>query len=403
VAYTQHIDDELMRISALPPAELLNGLVDHIRRKVDDQRVLAAVSGGVDSTVATLVTIRALGHRVTPIFIDTGFMRLGEPEQVKENFDRVSETKLAIVDMRERFYSCVKGIVDAEQKRLAFRETFYSTLKELAQRDAATLLVQGTIAPDWIETTGGIKTQHNVLSQLGVSTEAKYGFKLLEPLAYLYKDQVRALGKHLGLPDEFIMRQPFPGPGLLVRVPGEFSEAKLRVLRRATRIVEEKLAPLGASQWFAAIFNAAQRTDQQFVTASDNWLFTEKVTGVKGDVRAYGGLMGIGPSAKMSPKDFDNRVYELYSDANTCLRELMNGSTEYFRLCIRMAAKNDEPVGYSVVVRAVKTSDFMTADVLRPTYSTLKFLAEEVLESEPTIRDVYYDVTPKPPATIEYE
>ncbi|PSN96240.1 hypothetical protein B9Q04_03880 [Candidatus Marsarchaeota G2 archaeon BE_D] len=396
-------DEELLKASALPPSKLVEELTRLVRQKADGESVLAAVSGGIDSMVAALVTIRALGERVHPVFIDTGFMREGEAGEVKSSFDLVSPRKLRVIDAKERFYASVKGIRDAEKKRLAFRETFYSVLRDLTHEMNVGLLVQGTIAPDWIETTGGIKTQHNVLRQLGIRTEEKFGFRLLEPLAYLYKDQVRALGEQLGLPQAFISRQPFPGPGLLVRVPGEVTRIKIDLLRAITAVVEEKMNGLGGSQWFAAIFDAANKRDQPLVSEADNWVFTQRVTGVKGDARVYGGLIGVGPSAKTSPREFDNKAYRLYMDANTLLREVLNTSDEFFRVCVRLAAKHDSPQGYSIVIRAVKTSDFMTADVLRPNFPTLKYLAEETLEIHPDIRDVYYDVTPKPPATIEYE
>lgn len=396
-------DEELLRASALPPQRLLEELVKLVRERASGQTVVAAVSGGIDSTVAALIAVRALGERVHPVFVDTGFMREGEPQQVKAGFDSVSPVKLEIVDAQQRFYDAVKGLRDAEKKRLAFRETFYSLLRELVQKKGASMLVQGTIAPDWIETVGGIKTQHNVLSQLGIRTEEKFGFRLLEPLAYLYKDQVRALAAQLGLPQVYVSRQPFPGPGLLVRVPGEATPKKVALLRSATRIVEDGLAPLGASQWFAALFGAAKMSGERLLSGAENWVFEEKVTGVKGDARVYGGMLGVGPTSGVSPKEFDSRAYSLYSESNTLLRELLNRATDFFRLCVRVGAKHDAPSGYSLVVRAVKTSDFMTADVLKPPFAQLKYLVEEVLARHEEIRDVFYDVTPKPPATIEYE
>lgn len=396
-------DEELLKMSALPAQVLLEELVKLVRRRAAGERVLAALSGGIDSTVATLITVRALGESVRPVFIDTGFMREGEAGQVKASFDSVSPVKLEVVHAQERFYEAVRGLRDAEKKRLAFRETFYSTLRELAEEKGATMLVQGTIAPDWIETLGGIKTQHNVLYQLGIRVEERFGFRLLEPLAYLYKDQVRELAAHLGLPQAYISRQPFPGPGLLVRVPGEVTPHKIALLRSVTNVVEERLADMGGSQWFAALFGAAASSEDRLVEDVENWVFQERVTGVKGDARVYGGMVGVGPSSKASPKDFDGKAYSLYSEANTLLRELFNRSTEYFRLCVRVGAKHDLSSGYSVVVRAVKTSNFMTADVLRVPFPRLKYLAEELLARHDEVRDVFYDVTPKPPATIEYE
>jgi GMP synthase (glutamine-hydrolysing) len=395
--------DESLNPSKLTPEALAAQIRGWVARTVQDEEVLAAVSGGVDSAVATLIASQALGNRVHPLLLDTGFLRQDEPVLVEKLFNSASCVPLRVLRVEQRFFEATQNLEDAEAKRVAFRETFYSVLKEQAEETGSKWLLQGTIAPDWIETAGGIKTQHNVLTQIGVRSEEKYGFKLLEPLAQLYKDQVRALAQHLGLPEEFVRRQPFPGPGLLVRVPGKVSKRKLELLRRVTALVEQRLSVFEPSQWFAAVFDAPQRLASEVVTGSVNWEFKQRVTGVRGDARVYGSLLSVGPASDAPIKRFDQEVYSLYQNQRTALRELSNSKTRFSRLCIRFAAKKDSSTGYSLVIRAVKTSDYMTADVLKPPYAELKYLAEELLEADESVVDVHYDVTPKPPATIEYE
>ncbi|MEW6329127.1 MAG: ATP-binding protein, partial [Candidatus Micrarchaeota archaeon] len=190
---------------------------EDVRRQIGDERALIAVSGGVDSTTVAVLVARAVGEKLSCVFIDTGFMREREPEKVKEGLAKFG-VELEVVNARERFFKALEGLEDAEEKRKAFRETFYRLFGEIVRGKGCKILIQGTIAPDWIETKGGIKSQHNVLAQIGIDTSKEYGFRILEPLLYLYKDQVRKVGEALGLPPEFYQRQPFPGPGLLVRV-----------------------------------------------------------------------------------------------------------------------------------------------------------------------------------------
>ncbi|WP_243666041.1 hypothetical protein [Vulcanisaeta sp. JCM 16159] len=170
-------------------------------------------------------------------------------------------------------------------------------LSEIARYYGCDWLVQGTIAPDWIETRGGIKTQHNVLEQIGIDTASKYGFKLLEPLRELYKDQVRELARTLNVPNEIVNRQPFPGPGLSIRAVGELTLEKLDVVREATRIVEEGLEGMGLSQWFAAAWEYEFTSDEGLSRAINGlgdlqtYLFRVRATGVKGDSRSYGNVV----------------------------------------------------------------------------------------------------------------
>jgi GMP synthase (glutamine-hydrolysing) len=374
----------------------LASMVDSIRCTVGNDKVLAAVSGGVDSTVATLLAIRALGDRVAPVLVDTGFLREDEAEWVSQLFKRASGMEIGIVDRSRHYYSVLTGITHAEEKRAVFRELFYSHIREEAERLGCRWVLQGTIAPDWIETSGGIKTQHNVLEQIGIKTEEKYGFSLLEPLARLYKDQVRSLGRHLGLPKEFTERQPFPGPGLLIRMPGEFSPEKLKVVRHATRRVEEALRKYSPSQYFAAVFDYPRSITDMNIEGVDTLAFRENVTGVMGDSRVYGGLLGVAPKADAH---FGNQ--RLYEDSDSLLKKILQSKGRYFRLCISLDAKKDGR--YAIVMRSVRTSDYMTAEVLKPEFAEVKSLASSILDELKEVRHVFFDVTPKPPATIEYE
>src|SRR5438132_3461812 len=226
------------------PSSYLTSETARLQETVGNGKAIAAVSGGVDSTVAALVAKRALGDRLFPVSIDTGFLRVGEAESVKTRLgDSSLGLKVKLVKAGGRFLEATKGETSAEEKRKKFRETFYRVLGEEAQKDGCDFIVQGTIAPDWIETQGGIKTQHNILEQIGIDSLATYGFRVVEPISELYKDQVRVLGRHLDLPRDMSERQPFPGPGLLVRCIGTVSKKKLGLLKSSTMIVEEKLGP----------------------------------------------------------------------------------------------------------------------------------------------------------------
>ncbi|ADN50011.1 ATP-binding protein [Vulcanisaeta distributa] len=353
---------------------------------------VAAISGGVDSTTAAVLVRRAIGDRLRAVFIDTGFMRLNEPAHVKELLRDV--LPIEVIDARDRFYREMLGLSDAEEKRIRFREVFYEVLSGVAREYGCDWLVQGTIAPDWIETRGGIKTQHNVLEQIGIDTVSKYGFKLIEPLRELYKDQVRELAKALGVPSEIVNRQPFPGPGLSIRAVGELTLEKLDVVRGATEIVERRLGGMGLSQWFAAAweYDVASSEDlSRIINGLGNfkaYVFKVRATGVKGDSRSYGNVVLV----RGDPSNW-GLIYDLYRylgtarDVTHVVYELMGrGSGKYF-----------------VSIRAVLTEDFMTADVARIPQDTLMGIAQEILGSDERVAAVGYDVTPKPPATIEYE
>jgi GMP synthase (glutamine-hydrolysing) len=315
-----------------------------------------------------------------------------------------------LVHASGRFLASVKGEKTAEEKREKFRETFYQVLKEEAQKEGCEYILQGTIAPDWIETQGGIKTQHNVLEQVGIDPATTYGFKIIEPLADLYKDQVRMLGRHLNLPSELSERQPFPGPGLLVRCIGNVTKEKIRVVKEATKIVETSLAPFNYEQYFAAIIENKFAKGPLLKTISETAsevlglpksevhvdVFEDRVTGVKGDQRCYGLLAGV----KLAEES-----RETYGWLQDRLRQLQTGIVEKFPDITRVALLVKQRRGggpLSILVRAVSTRDFMTAAVSPVPWKILKDIGQQVLKEE-NVNRVYYDITPKPPGTIEFE
>ncbi|MFB6469821.1 MAG: GMP synthase [Vulcanisaeta sp. AZ3] len=370
---------------------VVNNIVDNIR-SLPIKCALAAISGGVDSTTSAVIVRKALGDKLKAIFLDTGFMRANEPINVKSLLNNL--LPLTILDVHEEFYREMLGISDAEEKRIRFRNIFYTVLSKIARDYNCDWLVQGTIAPDWIETKGGIKTQHNVLEQIGIDTVGKYGFKLIEPLREFYKDQVREIARYLGIPSEIINRQPFPGPGLSIRAVGKLTSEKLDVVRRATEIVEKSLVNLSLSQWFAAaweynkVYSEPMSNEVRQLGNLSVELFSTKATGVKGDSRAYGYIALV-----RGELNNWSSVYELHNYLTTryevthVVYELMSRSKgEYF-----------------VSIRAVVTEDFMTADVPRIPREILMDIAREVMNSDDRVAAVGFDVTPKPPATIEYE
>jgi GMP synthase (glutamine-hydrolysing) len=382
-----------------------------LEKTVNSGKAIAAVSGGVDSTVAALVAKKALGDRLSPIFIDTGFLREGEPEEVRSRLaDSAIGLKVRLVRAGGRFLEAVKNESGAEEKRKMFRETFYQVLAEEAKKTGCDYVVQGTIAPDWIETHGGIKTQHNVLQQVGIDPLTSFGFKILEPLSELYKDQVRLLGRHLNLPTDMSQRQPFPGPGLLVRCIGNVSKTKLSLLKSSTRIIEEKLSPFNYEQYFGAAIENKFAKDPAFKklnqTAAEALglpvsetlvdIFQDRVTGVKGDDRVYGRLAGI-----KIREDSRETLGWLPEKLRQAQSSIVEASPEVTRVAVLVKERRGGPP-LSIVVRGVSTRDFMTAAVATVPWKILKDIAESILKSGDASR-VYYDVTPKPPATIEFE
>ncbi len=299
--------------------KFVENAIREIREKVGEGKAIIALSGGVDSSVCTVLAHRAIGDRLIPVFVDTGLMREGEPERIKEIF---GDMGLVFIDAKEEFFKALKGITDPEEKRKVVGELFVRIFERVAEEQGAEYLIQGTIYPDIIESQGGIKSHHNVG---GFPT--KYRFKdVIEPLRELYKDEVREVARFLGLPPEISERMPFPGPGLAVRIVGEVTPEKVEIVRKANKIVEEELAEYEKWQCFAALVG--------------------KATGVKGDIRVW---------------------------------------------------------GYIIAVRAVNSRDGMTADPLNIDYEKLRRIALRITGEIDKVSRVVYDITPKPPATIEYE
>lgn len=296
-----------------------------IRRVVGDNHVLSACSGGVDSTTVTALVHRAVGDRMTAVFIDDGLRRQGEPAFVVQTLqDMGIPTRL--VDAHREFFASLKGKTDAEEKRKAFRDRFYTILGRVAREEEVTFLAQGTIKADVMETVQGIKTQHNVLEQIGIDP-AIYGYAILEPLKELFKPEVRQVARALGLPAAIAERMPFPGPALSIRVIGEVTPEKVAVCRQATAIVEAETQHLDAFQSFAVLHN-------------------DRATGMKAGKRVY---------------------------------------------------------GHIITVRVVASQDAVTAKAYPVPSEVLARIAERVTQEIPSVVRCLYDVTHKPPATIEFE
>jgi GMP synthase (glutamine-hydrolysing) len=371
-----------------------------LRAQIGNGKALVALSGGVDSSVAAALVNKAIGKQLKAIFLDTGFMREGEPAQVKMRMKEIG-IDVEIRNVADEFMAALSGLSDAEEKRVAFRETFYNVFGREARGTGCDFLVQGTIAPDWIETEGGIKSQHNVLDQIGIDTKTKFGFKLVEPLAQLYKDQVRAVGKEMGLTREVYERQPFPGPGLMVRCVGEVSEDKVHDLRKSVAIVEKHVTNGDGQQYFAAIFGSEGKEDGEisahaskiFNDTCSAYLFNAKGTGVKGDLRFYGHIAGLKLAKRHAIKELAEKQLEIVIKTGTVCRTLAEISE-------RAGAKT---APYCVAVRCIKTRDFMTAAPSELEWKRLEMIAAEILEACPRVWRVYYDVTPKPPGTVEFE
>ncbi|WP_457625988.1 glutamine-hydrolyzing GMP synthase [Persephonella sp.] len=304
-----------------------------IRQMVDGKKAICALSGGVDSSVAAVLVYNAIGENLTCIFVDNGLLRKGEREQVERTFRDHFHIPLIVVDARERFLKALKGVTDPEQKRKIIGNLFIEVFEEEAKKiPDVEFLVQGTLYPDVIESvsvkgpSAVIKTHHNV----GGLPE-KMNLKLIEPLRELFKDEVRELGKELGLPEEIIYRQPFPGPGLAIRIIGEVNEQDLDVLREADAIVVEEVKKAGLYRelW------------QSFAV-----LLPIHTVGVMGDYRTY------------------------------------------------------EKV---IAVRAVESTDGMTADWARLPYDLMDRIMRRIINEVKGVNRVVYDITSKPPGTIEWE
>jgi GMP synthase (glutamine-hydrolysing) len=310
---------------------IIEHAIDEIRAQVGAERVICGLSGGVDSAVAAALVHKAVGDQLTCVFVDHGMMRKDEAEQVEETFRRQFHVDLIHVKAADRFLGALADVTDPERKRKIIGETFIRVFEETAaELSDARFLVQGTLYPDIVESGGGdnanIKSHHNV----GGLPE-DMNFELVEPLRNLFKDEVRAVGEELGLPEDIVWRQPFPGPGLAVRIIGTITPERLAILREADHIVVEEIRRAGLYReiWQSFAVLPAVRTV---------------------------GVMG------------DGRTYE-----------------------------------YPVVIRAVTSDDAMTADWARIPYDVLERMASRIINEVPGINRVAYDITSKPPGTIEWE
>jgi GMP synthase (glutamine-hydrolysing) len=259
---------------ALDPAAFIAEQVEAIRKAVGDGIAINALSGGVDSSVVTMLGHRALGDRLKTYFIDNALMREGEPERVVELFHGLG-VRVELVDARAEFLEALKGLTDPEEKREAITQTFYrKVFGRLVRESGARHLLQGTILTDIDETVAGIKRQHNVLAQLGIDPQEEFGYQVIEPLLPLRKDGVRKLAAAFGLPESVYGRMPFPGPALAARIIGEVTAARLALVRKATAIAEEELQETGAFQCMAI-------------------LHEDRVTGMRNNRREFGLQMEI--------------------------------------------------------------------------------------------------------------
>jgi GMP synthase (glutamine-hydrolysing) len=395
------------------PQEFVNKQVSEIRKAVGSERALIAVSGGVDSTTCAVLTHRALGGDLLCVMLDDAFMRTREPERVSEILSRPPlMLPITILRVQERFLKAQKGLSDAEEKRRAFRETFYQTLSEFAEREGCPYLVQGTIQADIVETVGGIKTQHNVLSQTGISPTEYYGFQIIEPLSTLYKEQVRRVARSLGVPSEISERQPFPGPGLLVRVVGEVKLDKLESVKVATDAAEKILAEHKPKQYFVAIIDNTETPEHPRVSRVRETtarvlsipaerisvkVFRNNATGIKGGERHYGEIVAV--KAQMA----NGSIYQPPINRLVALQtEILRANPSLTRVFYAVHEKRSSQP-YVMVMRAIETHDFLTAKVSLIPWKTLEKTAQKILQACSNVSSVYYDVTPKPPATIELE
>jgi len=239
--------------SQLNEKSFIDSKVKAIRKAVGDGIAINALSGGVDSSVVTMIGHRALGNRLRTVFIDNALMREGEPERVVNLFAGLGIT-IEVIDARVEFLNALRGITDPEEKREAITQTFYKKVfGRIVRESGAKFLLQGTILTDVDETVAGIKRQHNVFEQLGIDPEKAFGYRILEPLIQLRKDGVRRVGKAIGLPMESFNRIPFPGPALAARIIGAVTEERLETVRKATAIVENMLKSSQAFQYMAIL------------------------------------------------------------------------------------------------------------------------------------------------------
>jgi GMP synthase (glutamine-hydrolysing) len=283
------------------------------------------LSGGVDSSLVTVLGHRALGDKLKTVFVDSALMRKGEPQRVIELFAGMG-IPVEMVDAQQEFLSALAGLTDPEEKRHAVTNTFYSNVfVRLVKESGAKFLLHGTILTDIEETVAGIKRQHNILEQIGIDPQEAYGYSVIEPLKTLRKDGVREVAKFLELPAEISERIPFPGPALAARIVGEVTPERLETVRTATTIVEEELGDSGAFQYLAVLLN-------------------DRATGIRNNKREFGNI---------------------------------------------------------IVVRCIESTDARTATATPLEWDKLNHICARITEVDGVNRCLY-DLTPKPPATVEY-
>ena len=395
------------------PKKFVDNAIAETKKSIGNEKALVAISGGVDSTTCAVLTHKAIGENLICVILDDAFMRQDEPEHVANTLSKPPfNVPTKIVNVRERFLKAMKELSDAEEKRKMFRETFYQVLADTAKKEKCKILVQGTIRADILETVGGVKTQHNVLEQMGINPIERFGFKVVEPLLPLFKEQVRMLARLFGLPSEYAERQPFPGPGLSVRVVGEIRPEKLETLRKATAIAESELKDLRPAQYFAIIMDNEENTHlstalrvQETAARLLNVpsrnvnvkIFKHKATGVEGGKRRYGEVVGL------KVQTMNGRLHQTPLQNIVSLQaRIITENPEVARVFYAIE-DSPEKKPYVIGIRSVETKDFLTAKVSEIPWKTLEKIAEDTMKKCPNVSTVYYDLTPKPPATIEME
>jgi len=395
------------------PKNFVKARIKELRKTIGDKRALVAVSGGVDSTTCAVLTHKAIGKNLVCATLDDAFMRIEEPENIAEILSKPPfNVQTKVVNVRERFLEAMKSLKDAENKRKKFRATFYQVLSEVAKKENCKILVQGTIRADIEETMRGVKTQHNVLEQMGINPVELYGFDVVEPLVTLYKEQVRIVARFLELPSEISERQPFPGPGLSVRVVGEIRPEKLETVKKATTIVEHELSRHKPSQYFAVVIDNEEVLQQsisvhikeiaaRILNVPSRYIhvkiFTARATGVKGGKRRYGEIVGIKVQT-MNKKIHHATLQNLIS----LQAKIVTENPRVARILYAIE-EIDGKKPYVIGVRAVQTTNFLIAQVSEISWTTLHTIAKKIVRECPNVSTVYYDITPKPPATIEME
>ena len=395
------------------PKKFVDNAIAETKKSIGNEKALVAISGGVDSTTCAVLTHKAIGDNLICVILDDAFMRQDEPEHVADTLSKPPfNVPTKIVSVRERFLKAMKELSDAEEKRKMFRETFYQVLADTAKKEKCKILVQGTIRADILETVGGVKTQHNVLEQMGINPIERFGFKVVEPLLPLFKEQVRMLARLFGLPPEYAERQPFPGPGLSVRAVGEIRPEKLETLRKATAIAESELKDLRPAQYFAIIMDNEENTHlstalrvQETAARLLNVpsrnvnvkIFKHKATGVEGGKRRYGEVVGL------KVQTMNGRLHQTPLQNIVSLQaRIITENPEVARVFYAIE-DSPEKKPYVIGIRSVETKDFLTAKVSEIPWTTLEKIAEDTMKKCPNVSTVYYDLTPKPPATIEME